>query len=101
MRPGVLQHQNILGVDVELGIIATRRKIFQRVKYPRPALVLEKIGVRSRALEDGTLWRQVSKQRDQAAFFLQRFAALGNDAAVDPATVLVCEALTKCLACDG
>ena len=84
MRAGVLQHQNVVGGDVELGIVDARGEVLQRGEHHRPALVLEQLGVGGRALEDGALRREVAEQRDQPALRLQRLVALGDDAAVDP-----------------
>ena len=84
MRAGILQHQNILRLDVELGIVDARGEIGERGKHHRPALELEQIGVGGRALEDRALRRQIAEQRDQPALRLQRLVALRDDAAVDP-----------------
>ena len=90
MRAGILQHQNIVGLDVERGIVDARGEIGERGEHHRPALVLEQLGVGRRALEDGALRREIAEQRDQPALRLQRLAALGDDRAVDPASPSSC-----------
>ena len=83
MRAGVLQHQNVLGRDVERGIVDARGEVVERGEHHRPALVLEQLGVGGRALEDGALRRQIAEQRDQPALRLERLVARGDDRAVD------------------
>ena len=75
MRPGVLQHENVLRVDIERGIVDARGEIGERGEHHRPALVLEQLRVGGRALEDGALGREIAEQRDEAALRLERLAA--------------------------
>ena len=95
MRPGILQHQNVVRLDVELGIVDAGGEIFQRREHHRPALVLEQSGVGRRALEDGALRRQIAEQGDQAARRLKRFLRLGDNRTVDIIALVAGEPLAQ------
>src|SRR5262249_54267272 len=95
MRTGILQNENILGINLEALIIDTRGKVFKRRKYDRAAFELKKIGVRGGALEDRTLRCQVSEQRDQAAFGLKGLFPFGDDGSINPPGIFVLESVAK------
>ncbi len=61
MRPGILQHQNVIRLDVKRRIVDPRREIGERGKHHRAAFVLEQFGVRGRALEDRALRRKIAE----------------------------------------
>ena len=67
MRPGILQHQDVVRLDVQRGIVDAGRQIFQPIEHHGAALVLEQRWRRRRALQDRAARRQIAEQRDQAA----------------------------------
>ena len=98
MRAGILQNENVVGFDIELGIVDARGQILERSEHHRPALVLEQIGIRRRAFEDGALRRDIAEQRHQPALRLERLFALGDDGAVDEIRRAVLEPFAQGLA---
>ena len=101
MRAGILQHQNVVGLDVEIGIVDASGEIGQRGEDHRPALEFEQIGIGGRALEDGAAGREIAEQRDQSAQRLERFVARGDNGAVDPGVGVDVEPLAQRFAGDG
>ncbi len=72
MRAGILQHQDVVRRDVEIGIVDARGKVRERGEHHRPALVLEQLCVGRRTLQDRAARREIAEQRDQPALRLQR-----------------------------
>jgi len=79
----VLQHENILRLDIKRRIVARAARSAERREHHRPALVLEQLRVRRRALEDRALGRQVAEQRDKTRLALEWLLALRDDGAVN------------------
>jgi hypothetical protein len=101
MRSGVLQHHEVVGVDVEVGVIDARGEIGERGEDHRPALFLEQRGIGGRALEDRTLRGEIAEQCDQPALRLQRLVAFRDDVAVDPGVAVETETLAERFAGNG
>ena len=78
----MLQHHEIVGRDVEIGIVDARRQILERGEHDRAPLLLEQFRIGGRALEDRALRRQRAEQRDEPALRLQRLGQRADDLAI-------------------
>ncbi len=78
MRTGILQHQNIVRLDVERRIVDALGEIGERGEHDGAAFVLEQLCVGRRALEDRALRRQIAEQRDETALRFERLVALSR-----------------------
>ena len=100
LRPGVLQHQEVVGGDVELRIVDARREVVERSRTPRRGLRARTAWGRRRTLEDGAVRRERPKSatRPPSLKTVRRTAArrrgrsrperLSSFARATPATVM-------------
>jgi len=95
VRTGILQHEDIPGIDIQFRVVDAGGKILKRGEHDRLALMFEQAGVGGRPFEDRALRRKVSEQRHKPALRLERLPAFGNDRAVDPSIVVMREALAE------
>ena len=84
LRPGVLEHEEVVGPHVEIRRVDPRRKIVERGEHHRPAFPLEERRVGGRALEDRAARRQAAEERDEPTDLLIRLRERAHDVAVDP-----------------
>ena len=81
--PGVLQHQNVVGLHVKVWIVEAVGKIFQRREHHGPAFMFREFGCRCCALQNRATGRQRTAHRDQPAIGTDRIVRGTDDFAVD------------------
>src|SRR5262249_34448274 len=83
VRAGILQHQHVLRSDVERWVVDARGKIGKGGENHCPARVFEQFCIGRRALEDGALGSEVSKQGNEPSLRFERLVAAGNNRPVE------------------
>ncbi len=70
LRAGIAQHQHVVGVDVEIGIVDAQRHVLDGFEHHGAAGVLQQLRARRRLLDDGAARREVAVQHRHRAFGL-------------------------------
>ena len=77
--PDVLEHQDIVGRDVEVVPVDSARQVFGVFEHDGAAFMLHEAGVRRRLLDDRPARRQVAVQHGDAALRINGIAERTND----------------------
>ena len=72
---GVAQHQHVVGVDVERGIVDPQRHVLDGFEHHGAAGMLQQFRARRRMLDDGAARREIAVQHRHRAFRLDRIVA--------------------------
>ncbi len=75
----VSQDENIVGGDLEIGVVNAIREIFNTVKDDRPAGVVYKDAGGGRVLDNGAIGREVAVEDRHRAFVLERRCEASDD----------------------
>ena len=84
LRPGVLQHQKIVGGNVEVGRVDARGEIVEGGEHHGAAFAFEQPRIGGGALDNGAVRRQRAEQSRKPALLLIRLAERADDVAIDP-----------------
>ena len=84
-RPRILQHQRIVGMDIEIGIVDAGREVVETLEDDRSSDVLEETLISRRALDDRPVRGQVAEQGEQPASTLEGLVHGTDDRTIDKA----------------
>ena len=85
MRTGILQNENILGINLEALIVDASSKVFHETKIqPRDLPAQHNCASAAETLEDRTLRCQISERRNRAALSAQVASSVRNDGPINP-----------------
>ncbi len=97
---GIAQHQHVVGVDVEIGIVDPQRHVLDGFEHHGAPGMLQQFRARRRLLDDGSARREVAVQHRHRAFFLDRIVAR-TDGILSRHILSTGDNLAQRLSCDG
>ena len=72
LGPGVAQHQHIVGIHIQIGIVDPERHVFHRFEHHRAPGMLQQFGGRRGMLDHRAAWRKIAVQHRHRTFRLDR-----------------------------
>ncbi len=72
---GIAQHQHVVGVHVEIGIVDPQGHVLDGSEHHGAAGMLQQLGARGRLLDHRTARREIAVQDGEAALLLDRIVA--------------------------